>query len=304
MQLSDFRVESELGGTAFMLYRATHLATGRAVVLKTISVAVLKRSTDAEVAQVQAEFEIHAALKSPDIIPVLGQFYDRQNVYLVLESAPDGDLEAALARQPARRIDERRAALIVAAVARALRYCHAQGVAHRDVKPGNVLLGPGPRVRLADFGLAAKVSLIPHKSLTARVGTPDYVAPELLATGDEGYGSAVDMWALGVMLYELLVGRAPFFEDDMSETYQRIARADYAFPLDVPMSHEARSLIRALLQLDARNRPTPAAVLCSSFVLKYLGASAAVGKCNRNRGNLPRPSVRRRNSSFVSNNST
>lgn len=284
LQLSDFRVTGELPGRKFRIFRAEHLASGQHVVLKAIAKDVFAAEPEPARRRIRSEIEIHSRLQHPDIIGFLGMFHDEMNIYLVLNLAPAGDLELALLRQPGGRVDEARAAHIVAAVARALRYAHAQGVAHRDVKPGNVLLGPGDRVRLADFGLAKEFAPPTRarrpegalRRMHSVVGTPDFIGPEVLCPRRSGYDHKCDMWSLGALIFQMLVGEAPFFVEDMAETYDRIARADFVFPEgENAISQDAQQLIAGLLRVDPKRRLTAAQVLTSRWIVRHCGRPGA-----------------------------
>lgn len=286
LQLSDFRITGELPGRKFRIFRAVHIASGQPVVLKAISKEKFAAEPEPARRRIRSEIEIHSRLQHPDVIGFLGMFHDPEHIYLVLELAPAGDLDLALLHQPGGRVDEAKAAHIVAGVARALRYSHAQGVAHRDVKPGNVLLGPGDRVRLADFGLAKEFAppagpggrrpAMTLRRMHSVVGTPDFIAPDVLCPRRAGYDHKCDMWSLGTLIFQMLVGQAPFFEEDMAETYDRIARADFVFPSGKEaISRDAQQLISGLLHVDPKRRLTAAQVLTSRWVVQHCGRMAA-----------------------------
>ena len=143
----------------------------------------------------------------------------------------------------------------------AVGHCHKVNIVHRDLKPENLLYeGPAPNMtlKLADFGLAQIVT--PMKHLHTACGTPGYVAPEILK-GKE-YGAEVDMWSLGVILYILICGFPPFYEEHTPELFKIIKRGEYDFPEPYwdDVSEEAKDLISKLLIVDPKKRYTAAQV--------------------------------------------
>jgi aurora kinase len=126
-----------------------------------------------------------------------------------------------------------------------LQYLHSKDVIHRDLKFENVLLQANGKLMLADFGLS--VSLPPGIQLYDSCGTLDYRAPEAL--GGQGYSREIDMWALGVMTYEFLAGRLPFYSEDDAVVREGIVKADIT-PLPTSVSYLAREYVHSLLELD------------------------------------------------------
>ncbi|EJD74887.1 plk/plk-unclassified protein kinase, variant [Loa loa] len=134
----------------------------------------------------------------------------------------------------------------------AVTYLHEQiGILHRDLKPGNVLLCNNDQVKLADFGLALKLSDLPHSSLNV-CGTPNYLSPQVLRR--EGHSKESEAWSIGCILYCMLIGKPPFEADTLEKTYVKIASCDYSFPLKPKICTSAEDLISKLLIPDAMVR--------------------------------------------------
>jgi serine/threonine protein kinase len=277
-RFDDFELGKALGRGKFgNVYQARQKAGGRAagppMALKVLFKSQLK-TDDLGVHNLRREVEIQTRLRHPNIVRLLGYFHDASKVYLLLELAEGGELFKELGRRG--RFSEREAAGMVQQLAVALQYCHARGVIHRDIKPENLLLAGGhaegdgrAHIKLADFGWAVH-DPSEHVRRTTLCGTPDYLAPELL----EGtpYGSAVDAWSVGVLAYELLVGRTPFGgAGGRGPDNGRIVGVEYSFPDDddtaaaagdePPVSDAARHLVGALLRKDPAERLSMAQVL-------------------------------------------
>ncbi|KAI1384752.1 kinase-like protein [Hypoxylon trugodes] len=198
--------------------------------------------------QVRREIEIQSNLRHPNILKLYGHFHDSRRIFLILEFAGQGELYKHLRK--ARRFREPRAAKYIAQMAEALRYLHRKHVIHRDIKPENILLGVHGEVKISDFGWSVHA---PSNRRKTYCGTLDYLPPEMInpKTDDDSYDEKVDLWALGVLTYEFLVGEAPF-EDTPVLTTRRIARGDMTVPAFV--SPEAKDLIHKLLVVDPNKR--------------------------------------------------
>jgi len=197
--------------------------------------------------QLRREIEIQSHLRHPNILRMYGYFYDQNRVYLILEYAIKGELYKELQRQENQRFDEKRAAGYVLQLSRALDYCHKKNVIHRDIKPENLLVGENNQLKIADFGWSVHA---PNARRQTLCGTLDYLPPEMVE-GKE-HDSNVDLWSLGVLAYEFIVGSPPFEAQGHTETYRRITRVQMTFPDHV--SPEARDLISKLLVKEAGDR--------------------------------------------------
>lgn len=207
--------------------------------------------------QLRREIEIQAHLQHPNILRLYNYFYDRRRIYLILEYAPRGELYKEL--QKSRTFDEQRAATIMEELADALIYCHRKKVIHRDIKPENLLLGLQGELKIADFGWSVHAPSLRRKTMC---GTLDYLPPEMI----EGHthNEKVDLWCIGVLCYELLVGNPPFESASHNETYRRIVKVDLKFPPSVPVG--AQDLISKLLKHNPSDRLSLAQVLAHPWV--------------------------------------
>ncbi|KAI3351559.1 hypothetical protein L3Q82_020393, partial [Scortum barcoo] len=195
--------------------------------------------------QLRREIEIQAHLKHPNILRFYNYFHDRKRVFLVLEYAPRGEMYKELQR--CGRFDDQRTATYMEEISDALMYCHEKKVIHRDIKPENLLLGYRGELKIADFGWSVHAPSLRRRTMC---GTLDYLPPEMI----EGHthSEKVDLWCIGVLCYECLVGNPPFETASHSETYKRIMKVDLKFPKNI--SDGARDLISKLLRHNPIDR--------------------------------------------------
>lgn len=207
--------------------------------------------------QLRREVEIQSHLRHPNILRLYGYFHDTSRVYLILEFAPKGELYSELQR--CGTFDDKRSATYIMELADALHYCHLKHVIHRDIKPENLLLGPNGELKIADFGWSVHT---PSSRRSTLCGTLDYLPPEMIEgrTHDE----KVDLWSLGVLCYEFLVGKPPFETKTHEETYRKISRVDFSFPPTV--STGSRDLICRLLKHNPMHRLPTLGVMAHPWV--------------------------------------
>ena len=216
--------------------------------------------TPVPVPQLKEEVEIQARLKHPRVLRLYGYFHDEKRVYLVMEYAPKGELFKRL--QTEKRLGEAQTARWVRQLAEALQFLHKHQIIHRDVKPENLLLDANDDMKVADFGW----STVTASKRQTFCGTLDYLAPEMLT---ESYDHRVDIWSLGVLMYECLVGATPFEAEDVDATQAKIRDGELTFPASAKLGDDAQALLRGLLQKEPDARATLADVLAHPFVTKH-----------------------------------
>uniref|UniRef100_A0A8C5I291 non-specific serine/threonine protein kinase n=1 Tax=Gouania willdenowi TaxID=441366 RepID=A0A8C5I291_GOUWI len=204
--------------------------------------------------QLRREVEIQSHLRHPNILRLYGYFHDSSRVYLILEYAPRGELYSELQR--CRSFPEDKSATYIMELADALNYCHTKKVIHRDIKPENLLLGANGELKIADFGWSVHT---PSSRRSTLCGTLDYLPPEMIEgkTHDE----KVDLWSLGVLCYEFLVGKPPFEAKTHEETYRKISRTNF--------SAGVKDLIARLLKHNPMHRLPIEGVLSHPWVSEY-----------------------------------
>lgn len=234
--LGMFEIGKPLGKGKFgRVYLAKERSTGFVCALKVLHKSELQQGKVEK--QVRREIEIHSNLRHPNILRFYGHFHDSKRVFLILEFAGKGELYKHLRRE--NRFPEWKAAQYIAQMAAALKYLHKKHVMHRDIKPENILVGIHGEIKISDFGWSVHA---PNNRRNTMCGTLDYLPPEMIKPGsqDNYYNEKVDLWSLGVLTYEFLVGEAPF-EDTPVMTQRRIARGEMTVPSFV--SSEAKNLI-------------------------------------------------------------
>ncbi|KAJ5088117.1 hypothetical protein N7456_011733 [Penicillium angulare] len=247
LHLGMFEIGKPLGKGKFgRVYLAKERSSGFVCALKVLHKSELQQGGVQK--QVRREIEIQSNLRHPNVLRLYGHFHDSKRIFLILEFAGRGELYKHLRKE--HRFPEWKAAQYIAQMAAALKYLHKKHVMHRDIKPENILVGIHGEIKISDFGWSVHA---PNNRRQTMCGTLDYLPPEMLKQGaqDNHYSEKVDLWSLGVLTYEFLVGEAPF-EDTPVMTQRRITRADMSVPSFV--SPEAKDLIKRLLVLDPEKR--------------------------------------------------
>ncbi|MBN3318497.1 KCC2A kinase, partial [Atractosteus spatula] len=211
--------------------------------------------------KLEREARICRLLKHPNIVRLHDSISEEGHHYLVFDLVTGGELfEDIVAREYYSEAD---ASHCIQQILEAVLHCHQMGVVHRDLKPENLLLASkskGAAVKLADFGLAIEVEG-DQQAWFGFAGTPGYLSPEVLRK--DPYGKAVDLWACGVILYILLVGYPPFWDEDQHRLYQQIKAGAYDFPSPEwdTVTPEAKDLINKMLTINPAKRITAAEAL-------------------------------------------
>jgi len=253
--IGHYEVQESIGrGGMAEVYRGRHLRLGRTVAIKVLPASLASEADFRE--RFEREARAIAALKHPNIVQVF-DFGDFEGMpYMVMEYVAGKDLARRLRDVP--RLPLLQAVRMMEGVASALDYAHGQGLVHRDVKPSNVLLEPlgiyseagdeQVRAILTDFGIAKIVAGGGRSTTGGALGTLDYMAPEQVRASQEIDGRA-DLYALGVMMYEMVTGRLPFEGDSpgqiMLAHLQKPAPDPRTFAPELPQS-AALALLKAL----------------------------------------------------------
>lgn len=225
-----------------------------------VKVVRVDKSHHQEEARIMNEVAIMKSLNHPNVLKLIDFFEESPNFYLVMELMEGGDLfDRVATKMQYKEVDARKLAL---SFLRAVEHIHSHCVAHRDLKPQNLLLKSIQNdcdVKVSDFSFAKRVHT--PKSLLTRCGTPTYVAPEILK--NHPHDEMADMWSVGVIIFVILVGYPPFIEEDQRVLFRKIRLGDYCFLEEdwSGISKEAKNLITKLLIVDPDQRWTASQAL-------------------------------------------
>uniref|UniRef100_A0A9J8BUE4 calcium/calmodulin-dependent protein kinase n=2 Tax=Cyprinus carpio TaxID=7962 RepID=A0A9J8BUE4_CYPCA len=255
----EYQLFEELGKGAFsVVRRCVKVLSGQEYAAKIINT---KKLSTRDHQKLDREARICRLLKHSNIVRLHDSISEEGHHYLIFDLVTGGELfEDIVAREYYSEAD---ASHCIQQILEAVLHCHQMGVVHRDLKPENLLLASkskGAAVKLADFGLAIEVEG-DQQAWFGFAGTPGYLSPEVLRK--DPYGKAVDLWACGVILYILLVGYPPFWDEDQHRLYQQIKAGAYDFPSPEwdTVTPEAKDLINKMLTINPSKRITAAEAL-------------------------------------------
>jgi len=242
-KLDDFVIMQTLGTGSFgRVHLVKHKESGKYYAMK-----VLVKRQIIESKQVEHtinEKRILETLDHPYMVNLIGSFKDNRNLYIVLEYVCGGELFSYL--RQCKRLPNHVARFYAAQVVLAFEHLHSKDIIYRDLKPENLLIDKNGNIKITDFGFA---KYVPDVTWTL-CGTPDYLAPEIIQS--KGYGKAVDWYALGVLIYEMLAGFPPFYDEDQMRLYERILEGRLRWPSYFDPA--AKDLIKRLLSPDLTKR--------------------------------------------------
>ncbi|XP_015589599.1 calcium/calmodulin-dependent protein kinase type II delta chain isoform X22 [Cephus cinctus] len=255
----NYDLKEELGKGAFsVVRRCVQKSSGLEFAAKIINT---KKLSTRDFQKLEREARICRKLQHPNIVRLHDSIQEESFHYLVFDLVTGGELfEDIVAREFYSEAD---ASHCIQQILESVHHCHHNGVVHRDLKPENLLLASkakGAAVKLADFGLAIEVQS-EQQAWFGFAGTPGYLSPEVLKK--EPYGKPVDIWACGVILYILLVGYPPFWDEDQHRLYSQIKTGSYDYPSPEwdTVTPEAKNLINQMLTVNPGKRITASEAL-------------------------------------------
>ncbi|MEK7675335.1 MAG: protein kinase [Verrucomicrobiota bacterium] len=297
--LGDYELLSVIArGGMGVVYRARQISLQRVVALKMILMARLPGEADMK--RFRAEAEAVASLEHPNIVPIYEVGEYEGHPYFTMKFIPGGSLAERVEEfgvrhaeldEPARQRDgetekspvrrfadspahavsvwgrQRNVATLIAKIARAVHYAHQHGILHRDLKPSNILLDERDEPLVTDFGLAKQIETESHLTLSGTVlGTPAYIAPEQ-AAGGKSLTTAVDVYSLGAIFYELLTGRPPFQADTPLETLRQVVEQEPRRPSSInrKVERDLETICLKCLQKNPAQRYSSAEALADDL---------------------------------------
>lgn len=245
LSVDDFRLVRTLGtgsfGRVFMAKKRDD-PEAPPVAVKRLKKSILIRQK--QVDHIINERKVLAAVRHPFLVELIATFKDDRFLYIILEYVPGGEFFTHLRKS--RRFENDTARFYAAQVATIFEYLHSKNIIYRDLKPENILIARDGYLKLTDFGFA---KFVEFRSYTL-CGTPEYIAPEILL--NKGHGKPVDWWTLGILIYEMIVGYPPFFDDEPMGIYQKILAGKIVFPRF--FDRYAKALVKRLLTHDLGKR--------------------------------------------------
>eukprot|EP00117_Sycon_ciliatum_P021280 scpid50058/ scgid18701/ Protein kinase C iota type; Atypical protein kinase C-lambda/iota; nPKC-iota len=247
ISLADFDIVRVIGRGSYAKVLLVELkSTNRLYAMKTIKKELI--TDDEDIDWVQTEKHVfEQSSNHPFLVGLHSCFQTASRLFFVIEYVNGGDLMFHMQRS--HRFDEPRARYYSAEIVCALLYLHTAGIIYRDLKLDNVMLSCEGHIKIADFGMC-KENIIDGATTSTFCGTPDYIAPEIIEEMD--YNASVDWWALGVLMYEMLAGQAPFEGDDDDELFNNILHEQVLYPSWI--SKGAVSILRGFLTRPVHKR--------------------------------------------------
>ncbi|KAK6915350.1 Protein kinase domain [Dillenia turbinata] len=260
----DYQVCEEIGRGRFgVVSRCFSTLTGNSFACKSIDKTQLLDEIDRECLDKETKIMNHV-VGYENIVNLVDVFEDETHLYMILDLCQEQTLYDRIL-QINRSFSETEACAIFTQLIGAIGHCHRRGVAHRDLKPDNILFDQWNNLKLADFGSADWVN--GDEKMEGIVGTPYYVAPEVIL-GRE-YNEKVDVWSAGVILYIMLAGIPPFYGESPEEIFEAVIRGNLRFPPRIfrSVSSSAKDLIRKMLCRDVSRRLSGEQVLRHPWII-------------------------------------
>lgn len=245
IRFEDLKHVGNLGQGAFgTVTLVRHTKTQVTYALKAVSKAQIVETQQEQ--HILNEKKVMATVHHPFFVNLVSTFNNNNQVFFLLEPSMGGELFTTLRQH--RYFPEKTARFYAAHVVLGFECLHKHSYIYRDLKPENLLLCADGYIKLTDFGFAKKC----HTRCYTLCGTPEYLAPEIVAVPPTGHGKGVDWWCLGILIFEMLASYSPFYSDSFSRMYEKIKKGKIRFPSNV--STQSRAIISALLSTSVNKR--------------------------------------------------
>jgi serine/threonine protein kinase len=250
--LRDFDVLKLLGRGAFgKVYKVLHKKTKKIFAMKVLRKKNLIKEQQIKYSLIEKRI-LEQNNTNPFLLSLYFAFQTVENLYMVIDYCPNEDLSVLLNKQPDSCLDERVVKFYMAEIILAIEDLHRRNYIYRDLKPENILIDESGHLKLADFGLAAENIRSANDFAKSFCGSPIYISPEILKS-KRSYKTS-DYYTMGVVMYELLTGDPPFFNEDIDKLYGLIKKGSFNFPPQRNISESAKDLIRKLINTNPKTR--------------------------------------------------
>ena len=263
-KITDFQIIKELGAGSFgHVYLVTHKATKAQYAIKAID--KRNKTNQEEKPYFRREIEVMYKIHHPNVVKLYGHFEDNNYCYFIMEYISKGNVYGLIPQDKKKRLNNQVVASLMKDVISAVYYLHNMKpiIIHRDIKPENVLLADGLVAKLTDFGWSNYMQ--EDEKRTTVCGTPIYLAPEIIK--EQGHDEKVDIWCIGVLLFELITGNVPFQGNDIDTLKENILHLKISWPKDINV--DAKSLIKKILKSDPAARISLEEMLLQPFFTKH-----------------------------------
>ena len=263
-KITDFQITKELGAGSFgHVYLVSHKTTKAQYAIKAID--KRNKANQSEKPYFRREIEVMYKIHHPNVVKLYGHFEDNNYCYFIMEYIAKGNIFNLIPHDNKKRLNVKVVASLMKDVISAVYYLHHMKpiIIHRDIKPENVLLGEGLVAKLTDFGWSNYMQEDEKRKTVC--GTPIYLAPEIIK--EEGHDEKVDIWCIGVLLFELTTGNVPFQGNDIDTLKDNILHLRIAWPKDINI--DAKNLIKKILKLDPGSRISLEEMLQHPFFTKH-----------------------------------
>ena len=254
----------QLGSGSFgRVFLVSHNETKELFALKTIEKRKIMM-TYGKLDIIFDEINIHSKLNHQNIIKLYNVYEEDESIHIIMEYANNGNLYQLIKKEK-NGFSESKAFEYFIQVINAVYYLHSNNIIHRDIKPENILIGDDNKLKLCDFGWAKELTL---ENRSTFCGTMEYMAPEIV--GSENYDYSVDIWSLGILLYEMLFGHSPFKANAINDIIQNIKTHDLNYDENnKKISNSCKDLIQKLLNMNPQKRLKIKDILEHPFIKKH-----------------------------------
>ena len=263
-KITDFQILKELGAGSFgHVYLVKHKVTKAEYAIKAID--KRNKTNQEEKPYFRREIEVMYKIHHPNVVKLYGHFEDNNYCYFIMEYISKGNVYGLIPSDKKKRINPKVVATLMKDVISAVYYLHNMHpiIIHRDIKPENVLLADSLVAKLTDFGWSNYMQ--EDEKRTTVCGTPIYLAPEIIK--EQGHDEKVDIWCIGVLLFELITGNVPFQGNDIDTLKENILHLKITWPKDINI--DAKNLIKKILKSDPASRISLEEMLQHPFFTKY-----------------------------------